>query len=534
MMMMMMMSINQFLSLKMMNSLLNQSIILILSIYLIIEIKSKYKEYQNQKKAKSLNSKLAPLVTSSLPFGLSFLKHRLHSIKNGNPSDSLDHHHSFTKTQPIKVIRFKLFSSLEFIQTYSHLDVKYILSNNFQNWGKSNHFMEAFNPLLGEGVFSSDQRSLWSWHRSLSKPHFSKQRVSDVNACEEHVARLITWIELQNMSDHPVDVQDLFSRLTLTIGSQHLFGHCLDMLNDLLLDRPIHEGTIDAAAFSKDFADAQTHCLKHVFMPSFIRRLIQRFTPPNQSIQRVLKAVDILIENSAKANPNGKDIQEPENLLDHLRQSDCSHDLLRHELLNLLLAARDTTSSLLTSCLYELSAHPSLWNQLRIESSQLSQSHLISIDQLRELKLLRAVINETLRLHPPVWANTRHAFEDDVLPSGIFVPAGTDCRYLIREFQRDPEVWGKDAEEFVPERWLDGRQVLQSKDPFSFQPFSAGPRICLGQQFAYTEVSITLIRLINKFSRVELVGKSSNRADFQEMPLVTLSVRGGLWVKFHP
>lgn len=130
---------------------------------------------------------------------------------------------------------------------------------------------------------------------------------------------------------------------------------------------------------------------------AFIRRFIQRFTPPNQSIQRVLKAVDILIENSSKAHPNGKDIQEPENLLDHLRQSDCSHDLLRHELLNLLLAARDTTSSLLTSCLYELSAHESLWNQLRIESNQLSQSHLISIDQLRELKLLRAVINETLR-----------------------------------------------------------------------------------------------------------------------------------------
>ncbi|KAH9818293.1 cytochrome P450 [Melampsora americana] len=428
---------------------LDEMMLLMLLIYLISQIKYQYKEYSSQKKAKSLNSKLAPLVTYTLPFDLRFLYHKVVSHYKSDPSSSLDYLNSYSKST--KAIRFNLLGT-EVIQTFSHLDVKYILSKKYQNWGKSDNFMGAFNPLLGEGIFNSDQRSLWSWHRSLSNPHFSKQRISDVNACEEHVLRLVHF----------------FSRLTLTVATQHFFGHCLDMLNELLIDRPIKEGGIDVTAFSKDFADAQNHCLDHALFP-------------------FLASIDVLIENAVKERPMpdiSDDQQEPENLLDQMRASGCSDHLLRHELVNLLLASRDTTSSLLTSCIYELAGRDQLWNQLQSESSHLAQTSIISLDQINQCKLLRAVINETLRLHPPVWSNVRRAIGDDVLPSGTFVPAGTDCRFLVREFQRDPELWGMDAGEFEPNRWLDGRQILQSKDPFSFQPFSAGPRICLGQQFA--------------------------------------------------
>ncbi|EGG03011.1 uncharacterized protein MELLADRAFT_109700 [Melampsora larici-populina 98AG31] len=510
-------------------SFLDQLIILILSVYLINQIRWKVKEYSNKSKAKSLNSKIAPLVTCTLPFDLKFLYHKINSLLKGDPSSSLDYLNPYSKLT--KAIRINVFGT-EIIQTFSHLDVKYILSNNFQNWGKSDSFIEAFYPLLGDGIFNSDQRSLWSWHRTLSRPHFSKQRNSDADACEEHVSRLISWIEFQNMSDHPVDIQDLFSRLTLTVATQHFFGYCLDMLNDLLLDRPIQEGAIDATAFSADFADAQLHCLSYVFIPSFIVRFFQKFAP-DSSTQRVLATVDVLIENVAKERSLSDDQQEPETLLDGIRRSGCSNHLLRHELLNILIAGRDSLSSALTSCFYELAGRDELWHRLQLESGHLAQISKISIDQIHQCKLLRAVINETLRLHPPVWCNLRGAFEDDVLPSGIFVPAGTDCRFSIKDLHRDPEVWGMDAEEFIPDRWLDGRQVLQSKDPFSFQPFSAGPRLCLGQQFAYTQISIALIRLINRFSRVELAGKSAIKENIKEVHSVTLSFQDGLWVKFH-
>ncbi|EGG02601.1 cytochrome p450 monooxygenase [Melampsora larici-populina 98AG31] len=509
------------------HSSLDQLIILILLVYLINQIRWKLKEYSNKTKAKSLNSRIAPLVTCTLPFDLKFLYYKVNALLKGDPSSSLDYLNPYSKLT--KAIRINIFGT-EIIQTFSHLDVKYILSNNFQNWGKSNSFIEAFYPLLGDGILNSDQRSLWSWHRRLSRPHFTKRRNSDVDACEEHVSRLISWIEFQNMSNHSVDIQDLFSRLTLTIATQHFFGYCLDMLNDLLLDRPIQQGAIDATAFSNDFADTQTRCLSCIFVPF---RLFRKLSP-DPSTKRVLAAVDVLIENVAKERSLSDDQQEPETLLDSIRRSGCSAHLIRHELLNLLIAGRDSLASLLSSCIYELAGQDELWNQLQLESSHLAQMSEISIDQIHQCELLRAVINETLRLHPPVWSNVRRVFEDDVLPSGIFVPAGTDCRFSIKEFQRDPEVWGMDAEEFVPDRWLDGRKASQSKDPSSFQPFSGGPRLCLGQQFAYTEVSITLIRLINQFSKVELAGKSAVRENIKEVHSVTLSFQDGLWVKFHP
>ncbi|EGG03624.1 cytochrome P450 protein [Melampsora larici-populina 98AG31] len=485
------------------DSFLTHWVLLVLFIYVVHEIISEWKENEIRKRAQSKNSHIAPLVSSIIPFALTFLKNKLISIFTG-------------------------------MQSFSHLDIKYILSNNFQNWGKSDHFIASFYPLLGDGIINTDQRALWSWHRSLSRPHFSRERIADADACEEHVLRLIQWIKIQSRLKQAIDIQDLFSRLTLTVASQHLFGHCFDTLKDLFRDRPIQEGGIDVAAFCKDFADAQSYCHARLLLPSFVTKLIQKLSP-NPSIKRVLEAMDVLIKDVVQKNlidNSLNDQQEPQNLLDHLRQSGCSAQLLRHELLNLLLAAKDSVASLITSCIYELAGRDEIWTQLQLECSGLAESSSISTDQIHKLKFLRAVINETLRLHPPVGSNVRCAFEDDVLPSGIFVPAGTDFRFDIRFLQRNPEVWGKDAEEFIPDRWLDDRQIQQREDPFRFQPFSAGPRLCLGQQLAYMQASIVLIRLVTNFSGVELVGKSAFKENIKEFQSMVLSFKDGLWVKF--
>jgi len=241
----------------------------------------------------------------------------------------------------------------------------------------------------------------------------------------------------------------------------------------------------------------------------------------------------------AKIPSNGHeddDQAEPQNLVDHLMVSTNDRRLIRHECQNILLAARDTTSSTLTSTLFELGRNPAQWQLVRDEVVQAfgegeeGMKHPLDLNQVRGLKYLRAVLNETLRLHPPVWANSRQAFEDDVLPSGAFVPAGSSCRFAIREIQRDPAIWGADATDFVPMRWIDDRRLAIAKDPFTFQPFSAGPRICLGQQFAYTEMSVAMIRLLQQFKSVSIDGE---RTDGMEVPSVTTSFRNGMWLKFE-
>ncbi|KAG0142449.1 hypothetical protein CROQUDRAFT_50276 [Cronartium quercuum f. sp. fusiforme G11] len=483
------------------------------------EIRLNIREWILRKRAKAWGGKLAPRVNSNLPFGISLILHRLKQLSIGTPQSAIEFFNEF----PIgtQVIRTRHLGT-ETILTKSHLDAKHILTSpGFTNWGKSLHLKQAFKPLLGDGVFASDQRGLWSWHRALTRPHFAKERIADVKASEEHADRVVEWLEKKAMAHEAIDIQDLFSRFTLTVGTQHLFGECVDTLNDLFGDRPSNPESIDAARFSKDFAAAQERCLKMMILP---RKYMTR-NIPDKALEGVFEVVNGLVAKTEGDQIEHED-EHSEYLIQHLRRSGASPDLIRQESLNILLAARDTTASLLTSCIFELAGRHELWSKLKSDIGTSS----ISLDELRKLKYLRAVINESLRLHPPVWANSRHAFEDDLLPSGTFVAAGTDCRFFIREFQRDPELWGKDADDFVPERWIDGRQIKQSKDPFSYQPFSAGPRICLGQQFAYTEVSIALSKLIKAFSSAELI---DSRSSFEELPGVTLSVRGGLWVRFQ-
>lgn len=233
-----------------------------------------------------------------------------------------------------------------------------------------------------------------------------------------------------------IDFFLVFARFTLTVGTQHLLGTCIDSLNDLLADRPVESGGIDTARFAKDFADAQDHCLRLVLLPceslkyrtspwmyatlkellwglfhhlALIRRLAVLYKP--KSIKGVFEVIDSLvaksqqattISSSTESKPVDHEIHDqkdqPENLLDHLRRSECSANQLRHESLNILLAARDTTASLLTSCIYELAGRDQIWNRLQSEASAgLPDPSQITLEQIRQLKYLRAVINETLR-----------------------------------------------------------------------------------------------------------------------------------------
>lgn len=222
----------------------------------------------------------------------------------------------------------------------------------------------------------------------------------------------------------------VMERLTLTIGTQQLFGTCVDALSDLLGDRAVKEGAADGARFSRDFADGQHYCLRLILLPrkskpntssgpktkhqrfksfllffcrliptAFLRRLFRACAPTPSSIKGVFKIIDGLVEQT-RDHPSpdlSKVDSENETLLDHMRRSGCSDDLLREESLNILLAATDTTSSLLTSCIYELAGRDHLWNQLRDEASTLPDPTQITLEQIRQLKFLRAIVNETLR-----------------------------------------------------------------------------------------------------------------------------------------
>lgn len=180
---------------------------------------------------------------------------------------------------------------------------------------------------------------------------------------------------------------------------------------------------------------------------------------------------------------------------------------IRSELLNILLAGRDTTASLLSNVWWMISRRPDVWNRLREEVATLNGEQP-TYEQLKDLKYVRAVLNESLRLYPIVPVNSRQAVVDTTLPVGggpdgkapIFIAKGQNVAWSLWAMHRRKDYYGEDADEFKPERWL-GEKSL--RPGWEYLPFNGGPRICIGQQFALTEASYTTVRLMQEFKDIE-------------------------------
>lgn len=139
-----------------------------------------------------------------------------------------------------------------------------------------------------------------------------------------------------------------------------------------------------------------------------------------------------------------------------------------------------------------------------------------------------------LRLHPVVPRNERQAVRDTVLPLGggkyglspVLVPKGTIVSYNVYAMHRRADIYGPDAEEFRPERWEDGK--LQPR--WGYLPFNGGPRICVGQRYALTEVSYVLVRMAQEFRVLE----SRDPGPWEEGLALTLCSRNGTKVCLVP
>jgi len=245
-------------------------------------------------------------------------------------------------------------------------------------------------------------------------------------------------------------------------------------------------------------------------------------------------------------------------LIDHLADSTSNVTLIREELINILLASRDTTAALLTFTLYLLSQHPEVTQKLRAEIIEAVPEGAPTFDHVRGMRYLRACLNEVLRLFPPVVTDYRASVRPSVLPSApgckpIYMPGpGVNLMYFDFLIQRRKDLWGADADEFSPERWIDPERLkIMTSDPFKFIPFNAGPRICLGQNFAYNEASFIMVRILQVFDGFELrqddapAGSTppalwkhrGGRASIEKawpLSAVTLYSKGGMWIRMHP
>jgi cytochrome P450 len=174
-----------------------------------------------------------------------------------------------------------------------------------------------------------------------------------------------------------------------------------------------------------------------------------------------------------------------------IAQPDLNDDLIRDQMLTMLIAGHDTATALMAWSLYLLGSHPDELSTLYAEIDQL-ESKEIGLEHLPALTHLDCVISEALRLYPPIHASIRRAI-DDVDFQGFQIPAGSRILYSIYLTNRHPDHW-KQPDEFLPDRFLQKRP-----NTYTYVPFGGGPRNCIGAYFGKIEAKLVLARLLSRF-----------------------------------
>ncbi|MBN1992738.1 MAG: cytochrome P450 [Anaerolineae bacterium] len=196
-----------------------------------------------------------------------------------------------------------------------------------------------------------------------------------------------------------------------------------------------------------------------------------------------------------------ENVGEANDLLGQLvTDPDLSDELIRDQLLTMLIAGHDTSTALLAWVWYLLGSHPEAMQRIQIEVDSVLGGNSPSPAQLSQLCYLEQVVKETLRLYPPIHLGTRMA-ATDLEFQGYRIPAGQRVLYSIYLSHRHPKYWSK-PNQFDPDRFSPERE--KALPPFLYVPFGGGARICLGFLFSQIEAKVVLARILQNFT-LELI-----------------------------
>ncbi|KAJ9183062.1 hypothetical protein P3X46_006976 [Hevea brasiliensis] len=351
--------------------------------------------------------------------------------------------------------------------------------------------LPQFN-VLATGLASYDGDK-WAKHRKIINPAFHQEKLKLMlpvfyQCCNEMIEKweklistkqsceLDVWSYLQNMSC------DCISRAAF--GSNHEQGkRIFDLLKELSI-------LVMQAAQSVYIPGWR-------FLPTKANKRIKEI---DREIQASLKSMISKRENAMKASEATND-----DLLGLLIESNLRETKERLNIQDVIdecklfyFAGQETTSVLLVWTMISLSKYPHWQAQAREEVLQVFGGKKPEFDGLNRLKVVTMILYEVLRLYPPALAISRTVSEETRL-GDLILPAGVQINMPTVVVHQDPELWGKDATEFKPERFSEGVSKA-TKNQVSFFPFGWGPRICIGQNFSLLEAKMALAVILQHFS----------------------------------
>lgn len=394
---------------------------------------------------------------------------------------------------------------------FNHPDhARHILSENHGNYRKGIGLVHA-RRALGDGLLTSDG-DRWRHQRQAVQPAFARDRIAaTADVIGDETERMLARWRLQ-----PAGTVDLVSELTsLTLG---VLGRSL-----LRVDLGASDRIGEAFHAVQDQAMFEMMTLSAV--PAWLplpRQL--RFRAARRELGRL---VDRLVaERTARGGGAGDDLLA-RLLASTGRDPDprAGRRRLRDELVTLLLAGHETTASTLGWTWYLVERHPEVYRRMHAEAVEVLGDRRPSYPDLARLRYTTQVVEEAIRLYPPVWMLTRRAVREDRV-GGHRVPAGADVLICPYTMHRNPAFWD-DPEGFDPDRF--DPDAARDRPRYAYIPFGAGPRVCVGSYLGLLEAVLVAAMIAREFRLYR-----PSRAPVRPEPMLSLGLRGGLPVVVVP
>ncbi len=399
------------------------------------------------------------------------------------------------------------------IMMLNHPDyAQHILRDNARNYAKGGEMWESVRGVVGNGLVASEG-DYWRRQRRMIQPHFHRQ----------HLAGLVTlmmdaiddglqeWDALA-LSGEPFDIAQAYAQITMKVIMRSMFGQGLS--------------AEDADQMGESMGYALDYMLKNMILGKLPKWIP---VPGRKTYTKMLTRSDKflygMIAQRRLEGGQGDDLLSMFlNLVDDETGEPLTDKEIRDEAATIFLAGYETTSIAMTWASYMLAQHADVAEKLETQVNDVLQDRTPTFTDLMQLSYPRMVMEETMRLYPPVFWLPRTAVNDDTI-GGYQIKAGQMVAAVPLTIHRHPQFWA-DPNTFDPENFAP--KANKQRHPLAWMPFGAGQRLCIGKDFALMEGTLILSRLMQRYH----VHPCPERQP-QLALSTTLSTKDGVWVRLE-
>ncbi len=408
-----------------------------------------------------------------------------------------------------ETFRFYFGGVKEAIVTTNPVVIQHVLKTNSENYHKSEIQKKRMGHFLGKGLLTTEGEA-WRTQRRLIQTGFERKQLEVLSSImQDSLTDSLRGFDRQ-ANVGPVDIYPLMMKITFAMVGRSLFG----------------------ARLKEDDIDLISLAISTV-QEFMVRQTIQPYLNPWFAVSGELRRHEELrnrafgvlldyIQRRRKEAP-GADLLQ---ILMDARYNDghgMSDDLILSESMQLLVAGHETSSNALSWILYLLSSRPECIEGIRQEFDSVLGEKPLSYSDVSKFEFTTQIIMEALRLYPPFWMVDRMALADD-RAGDVNIPRGSTVVVFIYGVQHSPRYWG-DPESFDHTRFAKGKEKLLT--PFAHLPFGAGPRGCIGGNYAMLQILMILGVLLRKYDFRLVPGQI-----IQARPMVILRPEHGIRMTF--